>query len=708
MKVFRALQASWRRNVPLFREAQTPRPAALAMVFAATYVVLSVIAYAFTTATQGLAVLWLCNGMVAAALLLLPRREAVPVAAIGLITDFVCSVVVGGSEVRTSALIAGLDLAEAVLAANLARRVCGAALDVTRPVRLLRLVGLAIAPATLLAGTTGTLVSMTWQAGDPLTQWITWAGGDFLGMTIALPGALLLARPRQFGPQGERAPRSLWVAVGIWVIAGAVFAQSQAGVLMLLVVMAVILGAFFMRPATVAAAIVGVAITAASQTIAGSGPIWADEPDDLARRILYLQLFLTITAASGYTAVALIADRDRIGASLARTLEVSRDARRRADRAAAAQARFLATVSHEMRTPLNGALGHARALAGRPDLPAAAQSAAGSITTSVNALSVLIEDVLDVSQLGRGELTLSPGPVDVAALVREVADMGRTLIGAKPITISVAAPEPGLGLHRLDGGRVSQVLLHLVANAVKFSDAGDVSITASRSPKDETTDTWRFTVRDHGVGLPPGDIDRMFQPFAQADESSTRRFGGAGLGLAISRALVDLMGGAIGASNPPDGGAVIWFEIPAPQDAPAPAAPRAPGSRPTVLVVDDHQINLEVVKAYLEACDCEIAWCDNGASAVEAVSAKPFDIVFMDVHMPVMDGLDATRAIRALGGAAGATPIVALTAAGTTRDIEACLAAGMDAHLSKPIRGEELLDALLRHGRSPDGETVAA
>ena len=692
------VRRGWRPDP--FRDAQAVRPAGLGAAFAAAYVALALAGYAWTTATGGLAVLWLCNGVLAAGLLLLPRRAGLTVAAVALVTDFLASRFLGSNDLLPSMIIASIDVTEAFLAATLARRFCGAALDVTQLRRLTRLVLFAILPATAAAGTVGAL-TLHQIVGTPLLdQWVAWAIGDFLGMSIALPACLLLARPARFGAiQGPRLPRLVLIAA-IAAGSAAIFLQQEIHALILLVVMGVVLAPFVLSPACVAATIVIVAFVSASLTISGYGPIALDHPSDMVRRILVLQMFLMIVTVSGLSATALVADRDRSRRSLARTLDAARLARSRADAAAAAKARFLAVMSHEMRTPLNGVMGYADALERLPHLSNQVRASVRTIRTSAEALARLVDDILDASQLDSSQLRLDMAPADVAAIVEDTAAMGRTLAADKPISIEADVMDAGQAMHVVDARRLTQVLLRLVANAVKFTDAGQVRIDMTLTPGDGEADLFRIVVSDTGVGVPPDAAERLFAPFQQADASTTRRHGGAGLSLAISRDLMALMGGRIGYEPRVGGGSAFWIEFPATRASIEVEPPASADERPPrVLVVDDHMVNLEVAKVYLEAYGCEIVCCQDGAEAVRAVEDADFDLVFMDIHMPVMDGIEATRAIRSLASPHAQTPIVALTAAATAADVEACLEAGMNAHLAKPIRGERLAEALLRYGR---------
>jgi CheY-like chemotaxis protein len=208
-------------------------------------------------------------------------------------------------------------------------------------------------------------------------------------------------------------------------------------------------------------------------------------------------------------------------------------------------------------------------------------------------------------------------------------------------------------------------------------------------------------VRDTGIGLPHGQAEQLFAPFHQADGSTTRAYGGAGLGLSISRSLVELMGGTIGCDSTVGEGACFWIELPLRRgllpdlaSASADAAEAGFAARPRVLVVDDHPVNRHVAALLLSAFGCEVSSCEDGAAAVQAVKTTEFDVVFMDVHMPVMDGLAASRAIRSMPSPKSGVPIVAMTAATSDEDVALCLAAGMNGHLAKPIRQDMVAGVL--------------
>lgn len=693
---------------PLFRAAQSPRSTCLTPLFALAYIVLSLMAYAWTTATGGLALLWLCNGLVAAAVLLLPAASAIGLLALGAATDFTCAVALGHTPVHQAALIASLDACEAVGAAALARRYGGAALDVTRLRRLAAIVGLAVAPATLAAGTLGAALSVITLKTPFIDTWIAWAVGDFLGMSIALPATLLIARFQRFGPPaGAKASLQALLALGAGAAALGVFVQHDLHGLIMLAPMVMLFETFVAAPAVVAVSVVLVAFIASGLTIAGYGPIAEDEPGDIGRRILTLELALSIVALSSWIATALVAERDRAQRGLAKTVAVAQAARRKAAESARAKSDFLANMSHEIRTPLNGVIAVANVLAKSALSPRQAEMVE-LIRSSGGTLQSLLDDILDTSKIEAGKIELDLRPIDLEAEVRAAALPLRVRAEEKGLlfTLEVAASAKGSFLS--DPLRIRQIIANLAANAVKFTHAGEVKITVAALPDGDAEAPERIClqVEDTGVGFDAETGKRLFQRFSQGDSSVTRTYGGAGLGLGIVKSLATLLGGEVSAASTPGVGSVFTVTLPMRRLAEASPAPETPASEaPTpetqllaggdpadprplrVLVAEDNPTNQKVVALILEPFGAELDFADNGLAAVELFKAKRFDLVLMDMQMPHLDGLSATRRIRELEAAEGRshTPIAMLSANAMAQHLRQAEAAGCDLHISKPV-----------------------
>ncbi len=382
-----------------------------------------------------------------------------------------------------------------------------------------------------------------------------------------------------------------------------------------------------------------------------------------------------------------------------------KDARGRAEAASEAKSSFLAVMSHELRTPLNGMLGMAQALRGET-LGAGQREQVDLLIDSGETLLVLLNDILDLSKIEAGKLEIAPTAGDLAQAV------GRLVNGFQPtarekgldLTFSVVGDPPPCLM--FDVVRVRQCVANLVSNALKFTSEGKVAVTLSCAPEPNSgRQSVRLTVSDTGIGMTPATLNKLFGAFTQADASTTRNYGGSGLGLNITRRLAEMMGGSVTVRSREGEGSLFTLRFLA--DVAVGEAAEAPAAEPAaleldalaslggrrVLVVDDHPVNRRVIRLFLEPFGCELVEVENGQEALDAVAAHPFDIVLMDVNMPVMDGLEATRRLRA-DPRWVRLPIVALTADVMQTQIRTCLEAGMDAHVAKPIDMRNLLSVL--------------
>lgn len=666
-----------------------PPPWAYVLLFA-----LSQLIGHWSVGAYGAVAVWLSNGIMAAALLQLHRKPAVAVLTACFTINLLSNTFRGdpGIFLWINAL---MNLGEALVAAVLARRFCGAALDMRRPRRLFAFALFAAVPAVALMGVVGFGVAAL------VRPWafVTWAFNlysffsvELLGLLLITPTLLLLARSHRFqGMTRARRPEAIGLMALMVAVTVVVFWQDQAPILFLAVLPMILIG-LRLSPGMGAVALIAMAGISGVATLTGHGPVHLTRLVDvpgleavppMLRRLGVYNLFMLSMVVTVLPISTVMTERRRLEARLRARTEAAHEARRRAEDAAAARSRFLAMMSHEMRTPLNGVAGFADLLAGRADMDADAVRQARLIRESSDGLLMLVEDILDFA---RGDDAVSLEPLDLAAVAREAAVPSRGVAESRGLILAIDDRLPPCSRFMADRRALRQALHPLIANAVKFTDRGAILVRLERSA--EGVDV---RVTDTGCGIAPEAMPDLFEAFAQGDASIGRRHGGAGLGLALATRHVRRLGGRIDVDSRPGEGSTFVLRLPLARAADAPAVAPAEVSTdalaavrpPAVLVVDDHPVNREVARIMLEAFGCEVVEACDGQEAVDLVaSGQAFDLVLMDVRMPRMDGLEATRRIRTLSGDLA---VVAMTADAMPEDVARCLAVGMNDHLAKPI-----------------------
>ncbi|HET7816510.1 MAG TPA: ATP-binding protein [Sphingomicrobium sp.] len=670
------------RHALLIRGREALAAAAMA---AAYFLIAGASMAAFGTNTP----IWFANAA-AVAILVQQKRSAWPLfLGMQLLADSLAIALAGSGPVP---LLAAADIFETGAVAWAIGRLGGPVAILSSPGGLARFVGISLLVPLASASWGGGILAHSEGAPALPAVW-QWYKASALGMLVVSPILLIWLSPALRGSP----PRRDWLemsalALGLALLAMLVFETQQPAFLFILFpALLLLVWRHGLLGASTGSALV-VAIGLACTLAGGSSISVLVYPLGIRSEIEALQILLGALSLSSLPLAVVLADQRRLTKELARVAEARRD--------------FLAAMSHEIRTPMTGILGIVDLFEGEQPTPKQ-RSYLDSIRSSGRHLLAIINDILDFSRIESGHIDLEHIDFSLPRLLEQLRSLLHPLAHERGLALRLDLAEGSPPAVRGDPTRLRQILLNLAGNALKFTPEGEVIIAVGCQPLGTGRYRFSFEVRDTGIGIAADKLDSLFSAFSQADHSTSRRFGGSGLGLAISRRLVEAMGGTISVASTPGKGSAFRFELELPEGDPEAspggesAALPAPPSR--ILLVEDVELNREIIRTMLERDGHAVEIAVDGVEAVARAGGDDFDVILMDVHMPLMDGLDATRRIRSLDGPRGKVPIVAITADVMAAEQERCLRAGMDGFLMKPVDWDRVRQAIARHSRTSVG-----
>jgi signal transduction histidine kinase/ActR/RegA family two-component response regulator len=667
----------------------TAPPLWLAVVLPLGYFTAAVVTVSLLTHNTPI---WISNSFVLTALLRNRRSTWPALLCLFVLADYAQVVVTAKGMWVVGLGIVVCDLTEILLVATLSGFTETASLEESVwPIARLALVSLLVPMITATGGAALLNLALGVPFGD---AWENWYLATASGLVIVTPLLLCWTDRRLRTSDWRRViPETLLLAGLVAIVGYLDFHDAVPG--LFLVFPFLLLTTFQGRLLGATTAAAAVATVAIWSTFTDHGPIATFAGTSIIAKIQYLQLYIAVVLLSALPLAAVLGQREKLAAQLRETTRAAQEATR-------AKSEFLAVMSHEIRTPMTGVLGMTDLLMQAP-LPAKQREYVARIRASGRHLLALINDILDFSRIEAGKIELEAIDFSITDVLEQVGSLLTPLAVERGLELRFEADDHAAPRIRGDPTRLRQVLINLVGNGIKFTRRGGVTVTVSHRTMADRRERFHFEVRDTGIGIPEERRKILFDPFSQADSSTTRRYGGSGLGLAISRRLVEAMEGEIGVDSVEGVGSCFWFELPltvsegeAPRETPAPRVREEQPRR--VLLAEDVEMNQVLVADMLRAHGHDVVTAANGQEALELAAREAFDVVLMDVQMPVMDGVEATVRIRQLPPPACNVPVLALSANVMAEDMARYKAAGMNGALTKPIDWPKLFEALAQHG----------
>jgi len=646
----------------------------------------------FTRQAGRVAIIWPADAFMLAILLRSPRHTWVPFLLAGYFGN-VCADWLAADPFGVALLLSACNTLEIVVSVVLFARYVSLPPDLTRPSDLGKFVIICGGIGPLASAFMASILLSNLNGIDPLPVFQTWFAADALGVLTIAPLLLMLRTEEwlQIASRPNR-PQTAMILLSVTLTSFLVFGQERLP-LLFLVYPFLILAAFRLRFIGAAIAMAILAGVSIPLTLTGHGPFALMDGTPVTERVVLLQMFLAITVFTILPVASVLAGRRRLERE-------AFAARRAAERANTAKSAFLANMSHELRTPMTGIIGMCDLLLAN-NQTSEQKAITETLERSARSFLELLNDLLDLAKIEAGRMEFDTADFRFSQMMKDIQEFFAPAMAQKGLNFSVISTPGEYDVLNGDPKRVRQILFNLVGNALKFTDKGTVTVAHRQIKQTDGYIRCEVDVRDTGIGMSVEAQGRLFRPFEQEDSSTSRRFGGTGLGLNICKQLVEAMGGDIRVESEQGRGSLFTFSLPLLLGVPEKIEPRfvitparigdmLQGFKLSVLFAEDNATTQFLVKEVMTLWGHSTTLAENGLQALEMAQAAKFDIILMDMQMPVMDGAEAVRRIRAGNGPSAAAPIIALTADAIPENRKVYLASGCNAVVTKPIEWDVL------------------